>query len=326
MLDEKVLQRINHALNFQESDQIPICEFIDNFKVFEYFCDNKNPLIAGKVKAYNQLGIDICWRFEKRENVRYQGFLEKIQRFALRQKEIKVLSQLELDDEFADFKQQQKLFYPLTLLAMSVEGCLSIAYKTFGFEEFSKKMYVGLLEVEKLIELCAENLYQRAMRFADQDLGPLFFIKDDIAYDKGLIFSKNFLVQHWIPRIQRAIEPLKEKNIKVILHSRGNFTDLLDSLIEAGIDGIHPIDPLSGMDIGIIKKKYAKSLLLFGNVDLKSIDNDGKKNIKGRTFKCLQKSAFNGGYFMGSAHGIGQNLKLQEVLSFFAAIKDFKSI
>jgi hypothetical protein len=204
MLDEKVLKRINLALNFQESDRVPICEFLDNPKIFEYFSHNPHPLLEDKVKAYHQLGIDICWRFERRHGLRHKGLMEKLQRFALRQKKINILSSDDLNAEIDDFKQQQKLFYPFTFLAMSAEGCLSIAYKTYGFEDFCKNMYVELLEVEKLFDICAENLYQRAARFAAQDLGPIFFIKDHIAYKNGLIFSRNFLQQHWIPKIKQS--------------------------------------------------------------------------------------------------------------------------
>ncbi|MBU1042812.1 MAG: uroporphyrinogen decarboxylase family protein [Candidatus Omnitrophica bacterium] len=326
MLDEKVAQRISLALNFKQSDRIPICEFIDNPKVFEYFCHDSNPSIEDKVKAYHQLGIDICWRFERRQSLRYQGILEKLQRFALRQKKINALSPFELSEEIDDFKQQQKLFYPFTCLAMSVEGCLSIAYKTFGFEAFCKKMYVDLLEIEKLIDICADNLYQRALRFADEELGQLFFIKDHIAYDKGLLFSKNFLLRHWIPKIKQAIAPLKEKNIKVILHSRGNFTQVIDDLQQAGFDGIHPIDSQSGMNIGLIKKQYAKNLLLFGNVDLKASQSSGPDQINALTRECIKKASYDGGHFIGTVHGINRDLKLQQVLSFFSAVRDLSAI
>lgn len=323
MLDEKVLKRINLALNFQESDRVPICEFLDNPKIFEYFSHKPHPLLEDKVKAYHQLGIDICWRFEMRQGLRYKGVIERLQRFALRQKKINVLSPDDLTAEIDDFKQQQKIFHPFTCLAMSVEGCLSIAYRTYGFEDFCKNMYVELIEVEKLFDICAENLYLRAQRFAEQELGPVFFIKDHIAYKEGLIFSRNFLLQNWIPKIKQAIEPLKQKNIKVILHSQGNFTEIIDDLQEAGFDGIHPIDPNAGMDIGIIKKRYARSLIVFGNVDLISADQFGAKDIVLRTKQCIQKASYNGGHFIGSFHGINKNLKLQEVLSFFSALKDF---
>lgn len=321
MLNEVVNNRIKLALNFQEPDRVPVCDFIDNPKVFHYFSHSKKFSIKEKVKAYHGLGIDVCWQFERRRNFRHEGLLKKIQRFALRQAKMEALDIEELKEEMADFAAQQKLFAPYTYLCMSADGILSIAYKMLGYEEFCKKMYVELIQVERLIDIFAENLYQRALLFAAADLGQIFFINDDIAYDKGLMFSKVFLETQWLPRIERSIEPLKEKGIKVILHSRGNITGILDSLINSGIDGIHPIDLQSGMDIGILKKTYAKNLLLFGNIDIAE-DNDGL-SIEEKTKRCIKSASFDGGHFIGSSKGIGKKLNLQQVLAYFTAIKEY---
>jgi len=321
MLDEQLERRINLALDFQEPDQVPVCDFLDNPKIFYYFSHTNHPSLVDKVKAYHELGIDICWQFERRKDYRSCGLLEKLQRFALRKPKLEVLTPGELAAEFDDFKSQQAVFAPQTYLAMSADGCLSVAYKAMGYEEFCKKMYVELIEVEKLIEIFAENLYQRANEFADKNLGPIFFIKDDIAYDKGLIFSHNFLEQHWLPRIKNTISPLKKKGIKVILHSSGDLTTILDALIDAGISGIHPVDASSGMDIGLIKKQYASSLLLFGNVILTK--DDTNEDIQGRTKDCIKKASYGGGHFIGSNNGVGRDLKLQNILSFFTAVKEF---
>ena len=321
MLDENLNNRIKLALNFQEADRVPICDFIDNPKVFRYFSHSKDITINEKVKAYHEIGIDVCWQFERRRNYRYEGFLKRLQKFALRKLKIEALSNDELNEEMEDFKQQQRFFEPHTYLAMSAEGILSVAYKTFGYEEFCKKMYVELIQIERLIDIYAENLYQRALLFAAANLGPIFFIKDDIAYDKGLMFSKVFLEQQWLPRIQRSIEPLKEKGIKVILHSRGNITGILDSLINFGIDGIHPIDPLCGMDIGILKKTYVKDLLLFGNIDISGYD--AEQSIEQKIKRCIKSASFDGGHFIGSVKGIGKSLNLQEVFVYFTSLKEY---
>ncbi len=321
MLDENLSKRIELALNFQESDRVPICDFLDNPKVFRYFSHSKDITIREKVKAYHELGIDVCWQFERRKNYRHEGFLKRLQKFALRSAKLEVLNNEEFEEEMADFTQQQKLFEPYTYLAMSAEGILGVAYKALGYEEFCKKMYVELIEIERLIDIYAENLYQRALRFANAGLGPIFFINDDIAYDRGLMFSKVFLQQHWLPRIHRSIEPLKEKGIKVILRSRGNITEILGQLIDFGIDGIHPIDPLCGMDIGILKKTYAKNLLLFGNIDLTGYDVS--RGIEEKVKKCIKNASFGGGHFIGSVKGVGRNLNLQEVFVYFTALKEY---
>ncbi|MCP4649129.1 MAG: hypothetical protein GY853_03480 [PVC group bacterium] len=320
MLDLKVKNRINSALNFQEYDRVPVCDFLHNKKIFYYFSHQHHPTIEDKVKAYHGLGIDICWRFERRQTHRFDKFWHALKKYTVRQHRFHVLNNEELQTEVVDFKEQQKLFEPHTYLAMSVEGCLSVAYRSLGLKNFCERMYVEPIEIERLIEIFAENLYIRASEFARQELGNIFFITDDIAYEKGLIFSTSFLQRNWLPRIKNAIAPLKEKNIKVILHSDGNISDILEDLIDAGIDGIHPVDSISGMDIGILKKTYAKGLLLFGNVVFTGQD---EKGIIEQTQKCIKSASYSGGHFIGSRAGIYDNIEFATVFAFFNAINDF---
>jgi hypothetical protein len=192
MLDAKLDERIRRATNFQSSDRIPVCDFIDHDKIFHYFSPADCATLPGKIKAYHELGVDICWRFERRRDRRLDGVWSRMQRFALRRPRYSVLDKKELESEFADYRQQQQMFEPYTYLAMTAEGCLSVAYRNLGFEEFSKKMYTELIEIERLIEIYAENLYMRAQEFARQELGMLFLSKTILLLIKGLSFRRVF--------------------------------------------------------------------------------------------------------------------------------------
>lgn len=320
MLDKKIEERLKRTLDFQEADSVPICDFLDNEKVFDYFSRKAKFNLEDKVKAYHGLHIDVCWRFERRKGKRENNFLKFFKKHSLKKRSLNILSEKEVQEEFDDFKKQKELFEPYTYLAMSAEGCLSVIYRQIGFENFCQMMYTEPVEVERLIELFAESLYQRANIFAQKELGNLFFITDDVAYKQGLIFSPSFLNSQWLPRLAHAILPLKEKNVKVILHSDGNISSIIDQLIDIGIDGIHPVDSEAGMDIGIIKKRYAKSLLLFGNIVLYG---QNPESIIEQTKKCIKKASFDGGHFIGSSSGIDNNIELKSVFSFFTAVKEF---
>ncbi|MBU4304327.1 MAG: hypothetical protein KJ893_01675 [Candidatus Omnitrophica bacterium] len=319
MLDPKVAERITRALNFQETDCVPICDFIDNSRLFEYFSHKENHSLEEKVKAYHGLGVDVCWRFNQRLSHRENGIWANLRRFAMRAPRFRVITRDELFAEFDDFAQQQELFQPYTYLAMSTEGCLSVLYRGIGFEEFTRRMYEYPIETERLIDIFAENLYQKADEFARRDLGGIFFIKDDIAYDKGLIFSLDFLQKQWLPRIKQAIRPLKDKNVKVILHSEGDIGPLIDGLISIGIDGIHPVDSTAGMDASIIKKKYGRSLILFGSIELNVLPDE---EVIAHTNRYIRNAACGAGCFLGTRFGITNDLDLKRVFSFFNAIKE----
>jgi len=323
MLDAKLNERIHRVLSFQQPDRVPVCDFIDNDKIFHYFSSTASLTLQDRVKAYHGLGIDICWRFERRRDLRLEGVWSRMQKFALRRQRYAAVTKEELDDEFNDYKRQQKMFEPHTYLAMAVDGCLSIVYHNLGFEEFTKKMYTELIEIDRLIDVYAENIYVRAQEFARRESGEVFFIKDDIGFEKGLIFSLGFLQQHWLPRLEKAIEPLKEKNIKVVLHSAGNISEIIPSLISAGIDGIHPIDREAGMDAAALKKNFNNDLLLFGNISLVNRDNE---NIRDQIQNHIKNTSVNGGYCMGSCSGITKDVPFQAALSFFSAIKEVESL
>ena len=47
--------------------------------------------------------------------------------------------------------------------------------------------------------------------------------------------------------------------------------DLLDSFVEMGIDGWHGIQPSIGMDIRLLKEKYAGKLCLFGGLNVETL-------------------------------------------------------
>ncbi|MFH2137612.1 MAG: uroporphyrinogen decarboxylase family protein [Candidatus Omnitrophota bacterium] len=322
MLDSKVSKRIDDALNFREPDRVPVCDFLHNKKAFYYFSHKNNPAVEDKVKAYHELGVDICWRFERREAHRFDKIWNYLKQYTSRKHHFHALSKDEIQKEFEDFQQQQKLFEPYTYLAMCAEGCLSVAYRSLGAENFCEKMYVEPIEIDRLIDIFAENLYVKANEFARRKLGKVFFINDDVGYEKGLIFSENFLQQHWFPRIKDAIVPLKQAGIKVVLHSEGDLRNIIDGLVEIGIDGIHPVDGLAGMNLGILKKLFAKSLLLFGNVCLSGQE---EKDIIEQTKKCIQNAAFGGGYFIGTRDGMYDNIELPQIFTFFNTIRDFGS-
>ena len=41
----------------------------------------------------------------------------------------------------------------------------------------------------------------------------------------------------------------------MLFHSDGNLNPILDGLVEAGIDGLNPIEVLAGMDVGAIHRR-----------------------------------------------------------------------
>jgi len=120
------------------------------------------------------------------------------------------------------------------------------------------------------------------------------------------------------------IEPLKNAGIAVIYHSDGDVMKILDDLLDIGIDGLNPIEPLAGMDIGLLKQRYGKNLVLVGNVDCSQVLPLGsREEVVEATQACLRAAAPGGGHFIGSSSEIVPSTPLENILTFYETCRTY---
>ncbi len=112
---------------------------------------------------------------------------------------------------------------------------------------------------DHLIGLAQEQL----RRWSLHDTG--VWIYDDMAYNEGPMFSPRSFEQVFLPAYQRMIRAFKEADARwVLLHSDGDILPILDMLVEAGIDGLNPLEKRAGMDAALIRRHYPRLILTGG--------------------------------------------------------------
>lgn len=97
---------------------------------------------------------------------------------------------------------------------------------------------------------------------------------------------------------------------KVILHSDGNILPFLDMLIEAGIDGINPVEYKAGMNVLELKKKYDKKLSYLGGMDNAIILPRGNKKEIENHVRPILEAGREGGIIIGT-HSIGTDISVE---------------
>ena len=110
----------------------------------------------------------------------------------------------------------------------------------------------------------------------------------------------------------------------MILHSDGDITDVLDDLVAVGIDGINPLETSAGMDLGAVKKRYGRDLVLVGNVDSARVLPFGsQEDVEVEVRRCIREAAAGGGFFLDTgAAEIMPGIPVENVLSMFAAVRE----
>jgi hypothetical protein len=90
---------------------------------------------------------------------------------------------------------------------------------------------------------------------------------DDLAYAEGLMVSPAHLRKHFFPWLRACVELVHRKGKVFIEHTDGDVSLVLEDIIAAGVDGLHPIEP-KAMDIVELKRTIGHRIALCGNIDL----------------------------------------------------------
>lgn len=172
-----------------------------------------------------------------------------------------------------------------------------------GDPEFAKVMADRM--ADHIIEIGKESL--RRGNLYDTGL----WIYDDMAYNHGTMMSPRSFEAIFLPAYRRMVKAFKDAGAaKVILHSDGNISAVLDMLIDAGIDGINPVEPRAGLHIPTLKKKYGTKLSLIGGMCNSQVLPYGTQaEIEAQAMEIIEAGR-DGGVVIG-AHSIGPDIPVR---------------
>lgn len=345
MLDPVVRERIETAMSFEEPDRVPIWDFIDSRAVYDLFAAGVEDLAEASARVFHGLGIDLCRGFVPTLSEADDGTTKAWGNSHIRisgrthwhHPPLRSLQDLasyrlpEPDTQWirthwvAEQRRLKALFEPFTLWVPGVGCGFHATYGLMGVELFSIAIYEARDELERVLwENTRSSVAYCEAAAANPELGPLFFIGDDIAYKGALLYSPAFLRETFIPQLAACIEPVARAGYKVIFHSDGYLMEVLDDMIEAGIAGLNPIEPLAGMDIGLLKRRYGKRLILVGNVDCsQTLPRGTVDDVIRATRECLRAAGPGGGLFIGSSSEIVPSTPLDNILAFYDACRRY---
>jgi hypothetical protein len=200
---------------------------------------------------------------------------------------------------------------------------LDTAYIRAGLDLF----VYGYMEYPELISEWLEALNEAEIKrvhdTADPTLSPVALVFADMAFKNTLLFSPAFLRKEFFPRLKKLVDAWHSHGIKVIFHSDGNLMEVLDDLVATGIDGLNPIEPLAGMDIGTIREKYPK-LTLMGGIDCSQLLPYGTREEVGQAVKkAIEDGWRGGGLILGSSTEIHPDCKLENILQMWESIRNY---
>jgi uroporphyrinogen decarboxylase len=154
----------------------------------------------------------------------------------------------------------------------------------------------------------------------------IFFIGNDFGGQTGPLLSPAQFEQFMVPHLKRLIDLGHGCNLKVQMHCCGGFEPLIPSLIDAGLDGLHAIQPCcGGMNLAKLKGNYGGRILLNGGIDSHHVLINGTPElVRQQTREVLEIMAPGGGYVAGASHDyILEETPVENVVAMFDAVAEF---
>ena len=134
-------------------------------------------------------------------------------------------------------------------------------------------------------------------------------IWDDMAFNRAPMFSPEQFERIFLPGYRRMIKAFREAGAPhVFLHSDGNILPLLEMLVDAGIDGLNPLERRAGMDPFLIRERFPGLVLIGGMDNTDTLINGPAGRIEAEARELIDLGR-DGGFIIGT-HSVSPEISI----------------
>ena len=145
---------------------------------------------------------------------------------------------------------------------------------------------------------------------------------DDLGTQNTLMFSPASYREVIKPRQAKLFKEVKKHTkAKILFHTCGNNYDILDDLIEIGVDALNPVQTNSkNMQADKLKREFGGRLVFWGAIDSHNLSASG--TLEDEVKSVIRTLAPGGGFVLNVIHNIQPNVSVENILGIFdAALK-----
>ena len=141
-----------------------------------------------------------------------------------------------------------------------------------GYENLIFDMADNIPELRKLIKMIEDFNMSIVKHYLDLGVEWMAY-QEDLGMQTGPMLSPEHFKKYIKPSYQRLMTPAREKGTIVHMHSDGHLHDLIDDIIDGGVEVINLQDLVNGVDW--IAKKFAGRVCVDLDIDRQRITSKG---------------------------------------------------
>ena len=193
-----------------------------------------------------------------------------------------------------------------------------------GMEQLLCDLYENQELVETLLDRLTELSVFKARACARCGVDAIF-VYEDVATQRGLLMSPEMWRTRLKPRMARVIQAAREirPGLPVLYDSDGDISDIIDDLLEVGVNAISPMQP-ECMDLDAIYRRHQGRLVFWGTIGVQTTMPYGSPaDVRRAVRYSIDTYGRNGGLVIGPAHVISPDIPWENIMAFFEAVEEF---
>ncbi|MBN2558491.1 MAG: hypothetical protein JXB33_07050 [Clostridia bacterium] len=313
-------ERIMTAMRLGQPDRVPISEFLIDRKVYRHFFPD----------AESQMELEIAWdmdavgcgaEFFVTEEINKNEFVDEWGvRYKRNEEHVAhpvkgcIFNREDLKKYTPPDPEHPGRLGRLPELVSRFKGGKAIIFRhraafmwscyLMGMDEMLMNFILEPQLCHDLMDLVLDaNI--RVVRRAVRAGADIVVLGDDYAHNSGPMMSPEVFAEFILPRLQKMVDAIHEEGAMVIKHTDGNIMKIIEPIINTGIDGLNPLEPTAGMDIGVIKRLYGDRVCLWGNIDCGDLLSHGTRDqVEQAVIKCIKDAGNGGGFVLSSSNSI----------------------
>jgi uroporphyrinogen decarboxylase len=201
------------------------------------------------------------------------------------------------------------------------------ANELLGMQNFLCKMHSEPELVDAVLEHVARYYLEVNRRIFDAagDRVDIFFIGNDFGSQRGPLISPAMFRRFILPPLKRLVSLGHDYGLKVMMHCCGSFAPLIPAMIEAGLDGLQGLQPITpDMQPQSLKAAFGSRLLFNGCIDSHHVLIEGTPEVvQKKTRETLKVMKRGGGYVVSASHDyILEETPVENVVAMFDAARE----
>ncbi len=201
----------------------------------------------------------------------------------------------------------------------------SFSYPTYlmGMDKLLMAFYLDPDLVRALVDLSIEHTLGMIERAVGMGADFILF-GDDYASTSGPLMSPATFEEFLLPGLTTVVRAAKEAGARVIKHTCGRITPILDMIVDTGIDALHPLDAAAGMDMAAVKAQYGDRIAVCGGINCGEVLSDWEPDaVREEVRRRLAELAPGGGYILCSSNSIHSSVRPENYRAMIEALHQY---